>query len=397
MNLILFLSIPAALMVVFGLPSIAIGMFFYFALYISFHMKNIFKSFSIQKSYFQFLIICSAYILLNIIPPYDIGSFFKSTFSFLLLTLFFIGATYFFSNLAKDLDICEKKIIQNAYKLILFIGICSIIGLIPTFVTLYNPKLVFPFLEPSHFTIAFSLISTTMICISESRYRPYILLTTLFFSIAFPSTLCLAVFCMQILLLISSAKMFWRVFLLFILIAPFVFIFFDLDYYLLRITGGAEDTINLTNLIYLQGWESIISSFKDSFGFGLGFQMMGEEYSGPIAELLCEVHYMCANNQDGSFFLSKITTEFGIIGLFISIFFLYMSFRSMILLRHHISTSEKAQKMFSTSEVFGLSSLFVFSAELLLRGYGYFSPTFLIALYYVYLPLKYKITSLKVS
>ena len=390
MNLILFLSIPAGLMVFLGLQSLAMGMFFYFSIYIALYLPNILKSFSIQNSYFHFLILCSISIALNIIPPYDIGFLFKAIFSFLMLVLFFIGSTFFLLNLTKSLNLQDIKIIQNSYKLLLLIGFFGLLGLQPNFVALYSPKLVFPFFEPSHFTIAFSLISTTMLCISELKYRAYILLTTLFISVFFPSTLCLAVFCMQILLIISSAKNFWRTLFLFIAATPIIFIFLDINYFLSRVTGGGEDTINLTNLIYLQGWESIIYSLKQTYGLGLGFQMMGEEYSGPLGELLCETHYMCANNLDGSFFSAKLITEFGVVGIFIVLFFLFMSYRSMMILRDHILYFDKGYRKLLISEVFGLSSLFVFSAELLLRGYGYFSPTFLIALYFLYLPLGYK-------
>ena len=390
MNLILFLSIPGGLMVLLGLPSLAMGMFFYFSVYVVLYLPNILKSFSIQNSYFHFLVLCSISIALNIIPPYDLGFLFKAIFSFLILALIFIGATFFLLNLTKSLNLQDIKIIQNAYKLLLLIGFFGLIGLQPNFVVFYTNKLVFPFFEPSHFTIAFSLISTTMLCISQSKYRAYILLTTLFFSVSFPSTLCLVVFCMQCLLIISSPKNFWRTFFLFTAAAPIIFIFFDINYYLSRITGGGEGAINLTNLIYLQGWESIINSLKQTYGLGLGFQMMGEEYSGPLGELLCETHYMCSNNLDGSFFSSKLITEFGIVGIFIVLFFLFMSYRSMMMLRAHILYFDKGCSKLLISEVFGLSSLFVFSAELLLRGYGYYSPTFLIALYFLYLPLGYK-------
>lgn len=396
MNLILFLSVPAGLMVTLGLPSLAIGMLFYFASYTVLHMKSIFKSLSIKNSYVHFLIVCSISIVLNIIPPYKIEPFFKSTFSFMMLILFFIAATFFISNLKKSLNIQNKKIVQNSYKFLFIIGFISLIGLTPTFVSLYSPKIVFPFLEPSHFTIVFSLISTTMLCISELKYRPYIILVTLFFAISFPSTLCLALFCMQILLLITSTKIFWRTFILLLIAAPLIFIYLDFNYYLSRITGGTDEVINLTNLVYLQGWESIIYSMQNTYGLGLGFQKMGAEYSGPIAELLCEVHYMCANNLDGSFFSAKLISEFGFIGICIALFFLYMSYRSMLIIRWHISEYDKGRINLKVSEIFGLCSLYVFSAELLLRGYGYFSPTFLIALYFVYLPLKYKAHSLRV-
>tara|TARA_Y100000996_G_C22521913_1_gene642833 strand:+ start:167 stop:766 length:600 start_codon:yes stop_codon:yes gene_type:complete len=198
---------------------------------------------------------------------------------------------------------------------------------------------------------------------------------------------------MQVLLVVSSSRSFWGLFIFLIIFSPLIFIILDLDYYLTRIAGGTEDVINLTNLVYLQGWESIITSFKDSYGLGLGFQMMGKEYSGPLGEILCEDYFFCANNLDGSFLSAKIITEFGIIGALISFLALYMSFKSMILLRKHISNADRNLKGFFNSEVFGLVSLYIFSAELLLRGYGYFSPTFLIAMYFIYLPFKLSKTS----
>ncbi len=393
MNLFLFLSVPAGLMVLIGLPSLSIGMLFFFFSYAILHIKNIINNFDMPRSYIHFLVIASVSIALNVIPPYDISFLTKSIFSFLILIFFFIGASFFINNLSKMLDSENINVIRNAYIILIFVGLMGLSGLQPSSVGIYSQKLVFPFLEPSHFTIAFSLISTTMLCILKNNLRPYILISTLFFALLFPSTLCLAIFMMQVLLVVSSSRSFWGLLIFLIIFSPLIFIILDLDYYLTRIVGGAEDAVNLTNLVYLQGWESIITSFKESYGLGLGFQMMGREYSGPLGEILCEDYYFCANNLDGSFLSAKIITEFGIIGALITCLALYMSFKSMILLRKHISNADRNLKGFFNSEVFGLVSLYVFSAELLLRGYGYFSPTFLIAMYFIYLPFKLSKTS----
>ena len=123
--------------------------------------------------------------------------------------------------------------------------------------------------------------------------------------------------------------------------------------------------------------------------------MMGQEYSGPIAQLLCETHSMCINNLDGSFLAAKLITEFGVLGILISCMFLYMAYKSFILIRIHLSCIDRGGYGFKNSDIFGFCVLYVFIAELFLRGYGYFSPTFLIALYFLFLPLRHKDNELK--
>lgn len=394
MNLFLFLSVPGGAMVLLGLPSLAIGIIIFFACYMVFHFRNIIERFTLPKSYLYFLIIIALSISLQVIPPYNISFIGKSIFSFLTLFVVFIGSAFFINNFLKMLDSDNRFLIQQAYWIFLLVGFLGLMKLQPNFVALFTTKLVYPFFEPSHFTIAFSIVSTAMICVTKPRYRIPILLVTLTFASLFPSTLCLVIFFLQVMLLTKNFKSTIGVAAVLLIISPLVLIFLDIDYYLSRVFSSNE-TINLTNMVYLQGWESINSSLKESYGFGLGFQMMGQKYSGPMAQLLCETHSMCINNLDGSFLAAKLITEFGVLGIIISCLFLYMAYKSFVLIRIHLSFIDRGVSIFKNSDVFGFCVLYVFTAELFLRGYGYFSPTFLLALYFLFFPLNHKLNELK--
>lgn len=86
-----------------------------------------------------------------------------------------------------------------------------------------------------------------------------------------------------------------------------------------RITGlvTADETANLSSLVYLNGWETARANLEQTRGFGLGFNRMGcdPRPETAIGALLETLQLGDQNYNDGSFTLAKLLSELGILGL----------------------------------------------------------------------------------
>lgn len=74
---------------------------------------------------------------------------------------------------------------------------------------------------------------------------------------------------------------------------------------------------NLSSLVYVNGWQLLIGYVSMTGGFGVGFNAMGSAIA-PITEaakFLADIGHADQNYNDGSFILSKIGSELGIIGV----------------------------------------------------------------------------------
>lgn len=86
-----------------------------------------------------------------------------------------------------------------------------------------------------------------------------------------------------------------------------------------RITGlvTADETANLSSLVYQNGWETALANLEQTWGFGLGFNRMGcnPRPETAIGALLESLNVGDQNYNDGSFTLAKLLSELGILGL----------------------------------------------------------------------------------
>jgi hypothetical protein len=100
----------------------------------------------------------------------------------------------------------------------------------------------------------------------------------------------------------------------------------------LDFSGGV---LNLSNLVYVQGWELVQESFGRSAGWGVGFQQLGLRGTDvAAAELIRAITGAEDENlTDGGFVFSKIASEFGVAGVLFSILYVVAAAQSIRALR----------------------------------------------------------------
>ena len=256
--------------------------------------------------------------------------------------------------------------------LIVFIGYVlsatfSVIGLQPP--GNYGEKPTFPFTEPSFlaFTIAPVLI---YFCVTKSLIYRWVAVAALAAFAVTVSNLTTVATC--ILAIFTFARL-WQIggaVFAGYLVWPYV----DQDYFLDRVTL-TENTVNLTALVYLQGWQLLQESLEVTKGWGRGIQQLGIGYTYTLASYrINQLMGYDVNILDGGFLLAKTGSEFGVLGLAaIGVLTLVAGFA---LLRLRAFAHGKAN--LSRPTVLAYSSVVGSMAEIYLRGSTYFTGTMLL-------------------
>jgi hypothetical protein len=227
-------------------------------------------------------------------------------------------------------------------------------------------KPVFPFYEPSHYALFYTQVLALIVATQSRKYIFASILITLLFALLIPNTLLLLSALMAASLVLSLRAL--------LLVVPFggiaAAVFFgNIDYFTDRIGG---DSLNGTYLVWLQGLESMYISIAETYGLGVGFQNLGVQEPGPISLLIYQIYGDYLNRNDGGFVIAKLTGELGVFGLMLSSYLLWLAVRCGFVLR----------RQFKSFEDLGVSSIplcaiFFAIPELMVRGVGYFSPTFI--------------------
>ena len=234
-------------------------------------------------------------------------------------------------------------------------------------------KGAFPFSEDSHYALCAGFLSCIVGSVSSKKERIFILVNITIQAILFPnltllvfSFICCFLFWFSKRFLILSA-------ILCIAIISGAFVIQSMqgtaagDYFLSRMDLSTNSN-NLTTLVFLQGIDDSRRAIEETYGIGLGFQRAGTDEVGVygfIIEGLTGGEY---NRTDGGFLSSKVITEFGILGLIISILYL---FKVMKCVKEYNTSENLVIKM-------AASAMIAFSIEFFLRGYGYFSPSLIL-------------------
>ena len=146
----------------------------------------------------------------------------------------------------------------------------------------------------------------------------------------------------------------------------------DLSYYLNRLDFSGE-VQNLSNAVYLQGWQLIDESLTNSGNWGLGFQQLGVQGSEtPATQLIYTLtggNY--SNLLDGGFTFAKLVSEFGWVGGILTALYLFRAWKAISALRSsaHGSNATNSALMFANSVIAS------YLIELFIRGTGYFTGT----------------------
>lgn len=235
-------------------------------------------------------------------------------------------------------------------------------------------KDVFPFYEQSHYALALGILAFPVVLTSSGLYSLFLIIMIFSLGLLFPNLtmIVFAIALTPIALARYGSKIYYSlILLLFLVILLIVLTYSDkLDYFLERINFLESE--NLTALVYLQGWQLLIESLKDSNGVGIGFQMLGSNIAPnvPATDVIQALYGKSFNLEDGGFLAAKLISEFGIFGillvtsfvLLVIVFYIKVTKIYLIWYRH-------PELLISVASIVG------FLVELMLRGVGYFSPS----------------------
>jgi hypothetical protein len=246
-------------------------------------------------------------------------------------------------------------------------ALLSVIGLQPP--GNYGEKPTFPFTEPSFlaFTIAPVLI---YFCVTRPLVWRWVAVAALAAFAVTVSNLTTVATCMLVILTFARWWQIGGAIGAGYLVWPYV----DQDYFLDRLTLTV-DTVNLTALVYIQGWQLLDEALEVTNGWGRGLQQLGIGYTNTIASYrINQLMRDDLNLLDGGFLLAKTGSEFGVIGL--SAIAALTVFAGMVLLRLRAFAHGKAD--YPRPVLLAYSSVVGSMVEIYLRGSTYFTGTVLL-------------------
>lgn len=149
-----------------------------------------------------------------------------------------------------------------------------------------------------------------------------------------------------------------------------------------RLQGVLQDDVqlNLSSLVYRNGWESAIMDLKRSNGVGLGFNRMGCDPlpETKTSEILERLEVREQNFNDGSFVLAKMISEFGVLGLAA---WAYCCAWLLGVIKSKVGRGFYCINSEVEALILGGAAVTVFGAPL--RGINYFSGSFIFGLFCV--------------
>lgn len=135
---------------------------------------------------------------------------------------------------------------------------------------------------------------------------------------------------------------------------------------IIGVTSSANE--NLSSLVYLKGWQDALANTARTYGFGLGFNMMGCSPLPdiPLRPLFDVPERSNLNNEDGSFLFSKLLSEFGIFG------FAFFAWVIISWIRYEYKSRSWTTGMVKDVSAVHNALIFSFVTSSLLRSTGYF-------------------------
>jgi hypothetical protein len=250
-----------------------------------------------------------------------------------------------------------------------FLVLCALALLAAAGVAVPSPenwrKPVFPFSEPSMFALAFVPLLMYACVTSRGWARLTFLLLGIVCTI-FIQNLTLAVG----FAFVAAVTLRLPYLLLFIGLIALGGAALDLSYYAERLDVSGEGE-NLSNLVYLQGWQMIDEAFDRTRGLGLGFQQLGVDGTEvPAAQILRSIREgEDMNLLDGGFVFAKLASDFGLLGILLGAVFLTFAFRSFRALRELAAR----RTTFAPALALAHCTILAYTIELFVRGAGYFT------------------------
>lgn len=265
------------------------------------------------------------------------------------------------------LDSLDKAVKSISIAFIV-IAIFSILNIQPPHSGYAKP--IFPFTEPSHFALSFTPFLIYRAVRSSLPVRiawlgAAMLLALLLQSLSLVVGVAAAAACC-----LSGP----------ILAAAFIGLsgvvgYLDISYFTDRL-DFSTNTTNVSTLVYIQGYESIVTSLKETYGWGIGFQQLGiVPLNVPTSDLIYRIVGNDANLRDGGFTAAKLVSEMGVFGISTVIAYLYLVSISVLKLRQMSGMKDSDCK-----KVLCFSAFVGIFIEMFVRGGGYFTGTILFAI-----------------
>lgn len=318
---------------------------------------------------YRFIYALIIFLLYCIISIFRTGEFFKVTSSWVMF--FFLVGVYghFLTRKFFFHDEIFVSTVKVVYFFLVGLGVFSLIYRFPFLGYEHRPANVFPFSEHSHYSVAYSFFAFNYQLYVRNNKGFLTSLVTIFLGVSFPSlTMIIIGLMLAFILIIKNRSIFLVIFFVFV-VSP-GFLYFS-EYFLSRLVFDSGK-LDLSNLVYLQGWEGAWIGLQESYGIGLGFQALGTQAPGVYTELIRSVmNGFDLNRNDGGFLASKFIGEFGVFGVIICFIVLFNFFKVVTIAQNDRYKREPLTVIY-------MSLSLVMFIEFFVRGFGYFSPAFIL-------------------
>jgi hypothetical protein len=293
-----------------------------------------------------------------------------------LAFLFFLllGSSSFATLLARIPEARFHRAMRRLGWFMLVVALLGLVGFAPPTLT-GEPwsRPYFPFTEPAGFALPVAPVLMYLCVMAKGSQRTWMLVVAVL-GMALITTLTLAV-AVALIAAVSLRK--WQL-IVFALLMGAALTQVDLSYYTERLDFLSEDNDNLSNLVYVQGWQLLFEGLQRSHWLGQGFQQLGMH--GTDVDAAAIINAMMQgedlNLLDGGFLLPKIGAEFGIFGLVAVALVTWRSFRSLLVLRRVAAGKLRLPAVV----VFAHVILVALLLRLYVRSGGYFNGEMILTL-----------------
>ena len=296
--------------------------------------------------------------------PVSVG---RASASLALLALVLVASGALSDRLLAIEDKSFQQGMLSAFGWMCILALLSSIGFSPPTLADAWRKPVFPFSEPSTFALAFIPALMFVAVATRGGLRIALVLTGLACS-ALVQNLTLACG----VLLVAAVALPLQALLLVTPPTLWAVVQLDLSYFAERLDFSGEST-NLSNLVFVQGWQMVEESLRRSHGFGLGFQQLGINGTNVLAaqviRLLLDGEDM--NLLDGGFFFAKMGSDFGVLGVLLALAHMLLAVRSGWRLRR----AANGRLPMRPAMILAHATVLTFVIEMFVRSVGYFSGT----------------------
>ena len=409
-SLAALISFPPFFFVAFGLSSMTVGLVLAMVvLVLLFHQTSpIMRARNVSSRLAVVLLfLLTAHSLYFLLTDYDDRQLLAIFLFFIMLAIAGV-----FSNVIYK---CNDLVLLRVLKLLVIVGLLIGFGsfVIDLNILNYNKatKPMFPFSEPSHYALGFASFFLVAGIISSKVQRILLLILIILLGALKPSiTLLVVAFVMVVVYYILPLKIDKIVFFaIFVVAGAYALSLVEtskLSYFYERIPFAENvehpvihGSANLTALVYMQGWEILSDTMVNTDGLGVGLYNMGKVIPGHYAEIIYKKDGRYRNREEGSFFASKLVTEFGIVGVLVLFAYcasLLKSLRFFYRLGRHIDNKYRTKEaIYPVSQIYAHSVIVVFVVEAFVRGVGYFTIGVFLLMVAMFLMRRYRVSFLQ--